>query len=229
VPQDPDELTTRPTRALAQSDPGVLRAVATVAGVALLAAFAWWWTGRSTTAADTVSVADAPPATVATAPTGTGAPSPGGPAAVPVDAGSVLVDVRGAVRSPGVQRLSAGARVLDAIEAAGGLRAGRHYGQVNLARVLVDGEQVVVGAGSAAAPAPVTAGAASGAPAAPVDLNSATPEQLETLNGVGPVLAGEIVAWRTAHGRFTSVDDLLDVSGIGDKTLAGLRDSVRVG
>jgi competence protein ComEA len=147
---------------------------------------------------------------------------------------SVTVDVAGKVRRPGIVVLDAGARVVDAIRAAGGARAGVGLGDVNLARLLVDGEQVVVGAQPA--PAPVggtTAGgpspAAPGAPGTPlVDLNTATQAELETLPEVGPVTAQAILTWRAEHGAFTSVDELLEVDGIGDATLAQLAPYVTV-
>lgn len=146
------------------------------------------------------------------------------------DATGIVVHVTGLVRRPGLVRLPAGARVADAIDLAGGITRRRAEGSVNLARVLVDGEQIVVA--DAAMPQPV-APAASGAtpPAAlgaPVDLNSATIEQLDGLPGVGPVLAGRILQWRTTHGRFRSVDELGEVSGIGDAILGQLRPLVRV-
>lgn len=136
----------------------------------------------------------------------------------------LVVDVVGQVRKPGIVTVPSGSRVHEAIEAAGGLAGKVDTSGVNLARKLEDGEQIVVG------PPEVTGdvGAASGAGAAggKIDLNRATVEQLDTLPGVGPVTAEAIVAWREEHGRFSSVDDLLDVKGIGDATLAELRDLV---
>jgi competence protein ComEA len=144
----------------------------------------------------------------------------------------VVVAVAGAVRRPGLVTLPAGSRVDDAVRAAGGVRPGGRLGLLNLARRLVDGEQVVVGAsvpdpstaaGVAAAPAPD--GAAS---AAPLDLNTATAAQLDALPGIGPVLAQRIVDHRTRNGPFRSVDDLRQVSGIGDAKFATLRSAVTV-
>lgn len=149
----------------------------------------------------------------------------------------VLVHVVGQVRRPGVVRLPAGARVQDAVRAAGGATRRADLAAVNLARPVVDGEQVVVPRpGEATVPAASGAqapGSAVGAPSAaaaggPVDLNAATPEQLDALPGIGPVLAGRIVDFRTEHGRFSSVDELSDVSGIGDAVLERLRPLVRV-
>jgi competence protein ComEA len=117
------------------------------------------------------------------------------------------------------------------VGAAGGFTAAADPDGLNLARVLGDGEQLVVpqpgeAPPAAAAPAPT---ASAGAPAgAPIDLNTATPEQLETLPRVGPAMAQRIIDWRTANGRFASVDDLKNVTGIGDKTFAELKDLVVV-
>ncbi|MEU1041129.1 ComEA family DNA-binding protein [Streptomyces sp. NPDC005551] len=151
----------------------------------------------------------------------------------------IVVDVSGKVRSPGIQRLPAGSRVADALRAAGGVRPGVRTEGLNRARLLVDGEQVVVGgpappagAGPGGAVVSGTGGPASGstagaAPAAPVSLNSATPDQLDTLPGVGPVLAQHIIDYRTQHGGFRSVDELREVNGIGDRRFADLRNLVR--
>ncbi len=130
---------------------------------------------------------------------------------------AVLVQVSGAVRRPGVISLPSGARALDAVAAAGGLTASADAAAVNLAARVVDGEQLVVPTKAAAGPQ--SSPAATGAP---VSLNSATEQQLESLPRVGPAMAARIIAWRTAHGGFSSVEDLKKVSGIGDKTYADL-------
>ncbi|MFF7639127.1 helix-hairpin-helix domain-containing protein [Streptomyces canus] len=143
----------------------------------------------------------------------------------------IVVDVGGKVREPGIQRLPAGSRVADALRAAGGVRPGTNTDTLNRARFLVDGEQVVVGGPPAPAPAPGMGGSVTGGPAgtaaAPVSLNTATVDQLDTLPGVGPVLAQHIVDYRTRHGGFRSVDELREVNGIGDRRFADLRNLVR--
>jgi competence protein ComEA len=143
-----------------------------------------------------------------------------------------VVDVAGKVRNPGVVSLPAGARVIDAVKAAGGLRPGTQTGTLNLARRVVDGEQILVGVQATPAPAvpPAAPSGPPGAtvPGAPLDLNAATVAQLDQLPGVGPVLAQRIVDYRTQHGAFRSVDELRQVSGIGDAKFADVKSLVRV-
>lgn len=137
-----------------------------------------------------------------------------------------LVHVAGAVRKPGVYRIAGDGRVIQAIRLAGGPAPTADLGLVNLAAPLQDGQQVLVPrrATTAAAGAPVaTAGTAA---AGPLSLSSATAEQLDTLDGIGPTLAARIVAWRGQHGGFSSVDQLLDVPGIGETRLEALRGKV---
>ncbi|MEB8336745.1 ComEA family DNA-binding protein, partial [Streptomyces endophyticus] len=150
-----------------------------------------------------------------------------GPGPLAGGAAGVVVDVSGKVRRPGIQRLPAGARVADALRAAGGLRPGADTVGLNRARLLVDGEQVLVGAPPAAAAAPSGGPAGASAPAGPIGLNTATLEQLDTLPGVGPVLAQHIVDYRTEHGGFRSVDELREVNGIGDRRFEDLQNAVR--
>lgn len=172
---------------------------------------------------------------------GSGTTGAGAKGAGATAAGRVTVHVVGEVESPGVVTLTSGARVDDALEEAGGATDEAELSGVNLARPLVDGEQVVVpGPGETAAPGPGVAapgGAAPGAgtPGAPgttpdalVNLNTADLATLETLPGVGPVLAQRIIDWRTEHGGFTSVEELGEVSGVGDKTYATLAPEVTV-
>ncbi|MEA2281675.1 MAG: competence protein ComEA [Solirubrobacteraceae bacterium] len=145
--------------------------------------------------------------------------------------GPVLIDVAGAVRRPGVYRLRAGARVTDAVERAGGARRGADLSAINLAQKLEDGRQVLVPKripGGAAAATASASGLPGSVPALPVDLNTATLEQLDTLDGVGPATAQKILEYRQQHGGFGSVEELGQVSGIGPKRLAALRDHVRV-
>ena len=132
-----------------------------------------------------------------------------------------MVDVAGKVRRPGIAVLPAGSRVVDALKAAGGARRGVDLTSLNLARPVVDGEQILVGVAPAAG---VAGSLGSPAPAAGrlVNLNTADQPTLETLPGVGPVTAEAILAWRTDNGGFTSVDELLEVDGIGEATLADL-------
>lgn len=142
---------------------------------------------------------------------------------------TVLVHVAGGVRSPGVYELREGDRVVDAIEAAGGARRGADLGALNLAAVLVDAQQVLVPKTAEGQPAvgtaPTTGSAAS---QQLINVNTATPTELEELPGIGPVLAEAIVSYREEHGPFTSVEQLEDVSGIGPVTLGEIRDLVTV-
>jgi competence protein ComEA len=169
-------------------------------------------------------------------------PTPSGP---PSPEQPVVVSVVGLVGKPGLVTLEPGARIADALAAAGGPLDGADLLDLNMARRLADGEQIVVGIAAAPGepsvmgssispgPGPATASESSspGEPAAPdglVDLNSASVEQLDTLPGIGPVTAAAIVAWREANGRFSSVDQLGDVDGIGPARLDKLRDRVHV-
>jgi competence protein ComEA len=133
----------------------------------------------------------------------------------------LVVDVAGAVQRPGLVHLAQGTRVADALAAAGGVTAKADVALVNLAAPLADGEQVVVparGVGSAGA-----AAAGPGSPPAPVDLNTATPEQLDTLPGIGPATAAKIVDFRQQHGPFHSVEELEAVPGIGPARIEQLK------
>lgn len=212
--------------------------IALLVVLALAAVFAaqHFWAGRTqpVRAPDVVGAARDPGVRPSPSP---GAPPPpegdGRPATGP-GGGRIVVDVSGKVRSPGILRMPAGSRVADALKAAGGVRPGADTDGLNRARLLVDGEQVVVGA-PATAPAPPTTpgagaaapGATGASPAAPIGLNTATAEQLDELPGVGPVLAQHIIDYRTEHGGFRSVDELREVNGIGDKRYADLQNLVR--
>ncbi len=155
------------------------------------------------------------------------APSPG-PVVPTTDAGgdvAIYVHILGAVNRPGLYALRDGDRAIDAVAAAGGYAGDADRRQLNLARFLSDGEQIYV---PREGEVPAPPGAASGVAGGKVDLNTADAATLETLPRVGPALAARILAWREANGRFTSVEDLLGVSGIGEKTFAGLRDLVTI-
>jgi competence protein ComEA len=177
------------------------------------------------------------PGASSTSGAGSGAGSSPGTTAVRVSrpaANGSVVHVAGAVRRPGVYRLSAGARVKDAVKRAGGARQGADVNAINLAAKVVDGQQVVVpargraGAVAASGAAGDSAGAsAAGTSGPPISLNNATAEQLDTLDGVGPATAQKIIGWRTQHGGFRSVADLGQVPGIGPKKLAALKDKVQ--
>lgn len=185
----------------------VLATVATAASVLLV----WWLLS----ARPETSERQAPLAFATT-----DAPS----AEAPTD--DLVIDVVGRVRKPGIVTVPKGSRVFEAIEAAGGLKGKADTTALNMARVLTDGEQLLVGLEPVQVPG---AAAASGGPAtAKINLNTATAEQLDTLPGVGPVTAQSILSWRTENGRFSSVEDLLEVKGIGDATLAELRELVTV-
>lgn len=138
----------------------------------------------------------------------------------------VTVHVAGEVRKPGVVELPAGSRVVDAVAEAGGARKGAELATVNLARVLVDGEQIVLGKAGSLDPGGAGPASPAGAPGGKISLSSATAAQLEALPGIGPVTAARIIDWRSAHGGFRSLQQLLDVPGIGEKRLSELEPHV---
>lgn len=200
--------------------PGQLAVVAVAVAVGL--AVTAWWVARADAEPRPVGV-DPTPAAGLVEPAEEEAPaSPAGP-----EEGEVVVDVAGKVRDPGIATLPAGARVVDALDAAGGARKGVDLTGLNLARVLVDGEQVLVGVDPAPGGAGSPAGGDRGGPSgAPLRLNTADQAALEELPGVGPVTAGAILDWRAEHGHFSSVEELLEVDGIGEATLDDLRELV---
>ncbi len=163
---------------------------------------------------------------------GAGAVGAGAPGAVPSAGAEIVVDVSGKVRDPGVHRLPAGSRVVDALRVAGGVRPGADVSGLNQARFLVDGEQVAVGvpgavAGVGGVPGAGGVGGVGGGAGVPVSLGTATLEQLDALPGVGPVLAQHILDYRAQHGGFRSVDELRQVNGIGERRFSELRELVR--
>lgn len=178
----------------------------------------WVWLGRST---ETVlPVAAAPRASVEA--------SPGAMQPSPTVRPGILVHVIGAVERPGVVELPAGARVQAAIAAAGGLRADADPALLNLAAVVADGAQLVIGTKQQPA-GEIRAASGSGSDSsAKVNLNTASQAELETLPGVGPATAQAILAWRSSHGKFSSASELQEVDGIGAKTYAKLAPLVDV-
>jgi competence protein ComEA len=214
--------------------------VLAIAGLVTIAA---WWALRSVPHDDPVPLAasrSAPTPTVplsASATSGSGSPSAltptgGAPVSESAQTTGLVVDVAGKVRRPGIVELPTGSRVIDALAAAGGARPGVDTAGLNLARPLVDGEQIVVGLdmppGPPGSPVGVPPPSATSAVPASLDINTADQSQLETLPGIGPVTAQSILAWRTENGLFSSVDQLLDVSGIGEATLADIEPYVHV-
>jgi competence protein ComEA len=216
----PDTAWAEPRPGRLRLDPGLpgVRVLALVGVLAALVAGVWLWWSRPRP--------QRPPAPVL---------SPAArPAAIPETSAtptalSLVVDVVGKVRHPGVVTLPAGARVIDALKEAGGLRPGAKTGTLNLARRVVDGEQILVGVSATPDPATAPSAAPGTTPTiAPLDLNTATATQLDQLPGVGPVLAQRIVDYRTQHGGFRSVDELRQVSGIGEAKFADMKNLVHI-
>ncbi|WUB84923.1 ComEA family DNA-binding protein [Streptomyces platensis] len=226
------------------TDPKALAALVLMLVVAVGFAVQHFWVGRpEPVRAPAVERAGGAPGPDSRAPSLPSASSSATAAAngPPGNAGrQLVVDVTGKVRHPGIQRMPPGSRVVDALRAAGGVLHGANIRGLNRARLLTDGEQIVVGAageagggggaGGGSGSAGVGAGgpgsgppSAGAGPGGPVSLSTATEQQLDSLPGVGPVLARHIVEFRTQHGGFTSVDQLRQVTGIGDRRFADLR------
>jgi competence protein ComEA len=201
--EQPDDAPVVASRRIDAAHVRVLVTIAVAAGVLLT----WWLLSERprTSSPDPVSL------------------SAEAPAQTPTPSGELVVDVEGKVRHPGIVTLPAGSRVHEAIAEAGGVRGKVDTSTLNMARVLTDGEQILVGVEPV--PGDPSAGGTSSA-GARISLGTATLEQLDTLPGIGPVTAQAILDHRSEHGPFTSVDDLLDVKGIGEATLADIRDQV---
>lgn len=224
-------------------DGRVVAAVAVLALLAIVIAGVGWWRSRPQSVAVPSAVAGAPASGFTAASAGPDSvPRPDRSAASASNVlsasnaaapATVSVHVVGRVAHPGLFALPAGARVDDALKAAGGALPGTDLAALNLARVVSDGEQIPVGVpGATAVPAQPGAAAPAGGKGASattvVDLNTATAEQLEGLPGIGPVMAANILDWRRQHGRFTSVDQLREIRGIGERRFEELRPRVRV-
>lgn len=212
-------------------DPGRRAAVAVGTAVLVAALITGLWVMAQRPRA--MSVSSTAPIRGAITPVGTAVSIgslPASPSASPAATSAlVVVDVAGKVRHPGLYRLPPGSRVADALEAAGGARAGVNLTSLNLAAMVADGQQILVGVAGGAVAAPAGAATAS-TPGATglVNLNTATLDQLDALPGVGPVTAQYILDWRTAHGSFATVDQLDEVTGIGPAKLAELQPLVTV-
>ena len=215
-----------------RTDPRV--GIAALVLVALVAGFVWYrlGAGGSTTAPTTRRApATSAPAATASAP---GSPTTGSSAGAAKKGERMTVHVAGAVAKPGVYDLAAGARVIDAIEAAGGGVPDADLNRLNLAAKVADGQRILVQRVGEAAPAGPSADGTNGTgggtadPSGLVNLNSATQPELEALPGIGPTLAEAIIAERERRGGFRSVNELRDVRGIGEKRFADLKDKVTI-
>jgi competence protein ComEA len=233
VPDDPQSSQIEPFRPL--PDPSVrervdavidrLRALSTLSRAALAVAVS---AGALVVAIVVLRPAGADPAPEETLPR---ASAPEAPASAPPASSSgtlVIVQAAGAVVRPGLYRLAPGARVDDLIRAAGGLAPDADPDRVNLAALLADGEKIYVPRVGEDVPADSSAGAGSSPAPKLVDLNTASIADLDTLPGIGPATAQAIIDYRSQHGRFRSVDELLNVRGIGQSKLDELRPLVRV-
>ncbi len=191
-------------------------ALAVVALVAVFAA-AHLLGGKGAASVTDGTTADIPALTAPSATSSSEAAAPASAASI------VVVDVAGAVHRPGLYHLPQGARIADAIARAGGVTKHADQALVNLAAPLADGEQVVVPSSTCREPRRRSPPAGGPSPTSPVDLNSATVEQLDALPGVGPVTAQKIIDYRTQNGPFRSVDDLDAIPGIGPARIDNLR------
>ena len=196
-PQGPE--TPTPTFTFQWSSRSIRALIAIIAAISLLVGYLWW-SGRPQVSAS-IPIAD------------TGLALSEGAAGDFANTAGVMVHVAGAVKEPGLYELPAGSRVADAVEAAGGVTKKSAADTVNLARELVDGEQITVG---------TTEQSSAGG----ISINNATAAELDALPGIGPVLAERIVTYRATNGPFRSIDQLSDVSGIGDSVMEQIRSQV---
>jgi len=197
--------------------------------LALLAGIGLWYTRSLPRPIDVATSAGTTPAPAVSGDLSAAVASVAASAS-PSPSAVLIVDVTGAVKHAGVFEFAPGDRVIDAVERAGGARETADLTLLNLAAPLMDGQQILVpkqGAASATVPA-ATGSTTTGSAGALVNINTADEATLETLNGVGPVLAASIIAYRTEHGPFASVDQLDEVSGIGPATLEDLRSQVTI-
>jgi competence protein ComEA len=165
------------------------------------------------------------PSVLPSASPGPSSGDPAGQAGAPGSKGAVIyVHILGQVNDPGLYALHDGDRAVDVVAAAGGLTPSADPAALNLARFLSDGEQIIIPAVGQSVPVSA-AGTGTSIPGK-VNINTADEPTLETLPRVGPAMAARILAWRAANGRFTAVEDLMSVSGIGEKTFEGLKDLV---
>lgn len=207
-----------------------LAVVAALTLIAVVVSVGWMLRAKAVPIAVAAGLSTATPAESVTGASAAASPTP----TPSREAATILVHVIGAVASPGLVKLPQGARVADAIAAAGGLRGDADPAELNLASLVSDGSQVVIGTTSAprgelreGSTAAVGVGTVAAAGAV-VDLNTATLAQLDTIPGVGPVMAQAILDYRTKRGRFTKVEELQEVDGIGAKTYAQIAPHVRV-
>jgi competence protein ComEA len=178
----------------------------------------------------TTTIAPAPSAASGTGTARSGSAPPSATGTAPGSAVSLFVHILGAVAKPGLYQLHDGARAVDAVAAAGGFTAEADRQQLNLARLVSDGEQIYVpkvGEAGSGPPGNSAVGGA-GAVGGKVNINTASESDLETLPRVGPTMAKRIIAWREANGRFATIEDLMSVTGIGEKTFAELKDLVTI-
>jgi len=204
---------------LAELDRRELIGLLVIAAVVVSAALVWYWRSLPRPVRIETSMSAG-----AVHGTGAGSATPASPTPGP----ELIVDVAGWVRHPGVYRFHQGDRVIDAIQAAGGPRPGADLAAINEAAMLQDAQQILVTRHGAQGGGGSPGGGGSGSTGGKINLNTATLDQLETLPGIGEVIGQRIIDYRQQHGAFHSVEDLLNVSGIGPSHLADVKDLVTV-